>query len=88
MPVQRSYNVWKTGIILTVKNSKNLANHYYENREGEIYPWKVVAISKTIWEKFGKVIILKVFDQFETFKEAKDAIPEIQKTIDRYKFPR
>lgn len=78
MPVQRSYNVWKTGIILTVKKYK----------EDENFPWYVLAISKTFWERDRVFLPLKVFSKFKTFEEAKESIPEIQKTIENHKFPR
>lgn len=79
MSVQRAYNVWKTGIVLKIK--KSLV-------EEDKFPWQVVAISKTLKEKFGEEIILKVFDIFKTHGEAVEAIPHIKYSIEKHKFPR
>ena len=79
MPVQRSYNVWKTGIILTVKK--------YEDVDPD-FPWCVIALSKTIWERDKIAFPIKIFSKFKTFEEARESIDEVQKTINRYKFPR
>ena len=76
MPIHRSYNVWKSGIILKIKKI-----------DGP-FPWNVVAVSKILKERYGHDIILKVFDHFETYEEARDSIPHIQETIKKNKFPR
>lgn len=85
MPIQRSYNVWKTGIILTVKKYKNI---YKVSDEEVPFPWCVVAISKTFWERDKLVVPIKILGFYRTNKEAQDAIPEIQNTINKHKFPR
>ena len=81
MAAQRKYNIWKTGIILKIKKIDNLEKF-------PKFPWSVVAISKIIKEKYGQEIVVKTFGYYESFEAAKEAVPLIQKTIKKYKFPR
>ncbi len=79
MPIQRSYNVWKTGIILTIKKYDNIF---------PIFPWCVVAMSKTIYEKDKIWFPIKILSKNKTYKEACDSFVEVEKTINKHKFPR
>lgn len=79
MPVQRSYNVWKTGIILTIKK--------YEEMNQD-YPWCVVAMSKTIYKKDKIYFPIKILSKNKTYKEACASMVEVEKTINKHKFPR
>lgn len=78
MPIQRAYNVWKTGTIYSIKKMK-IDGRYY---------WCTVGFSKTHYEKFKNFLLLKIFDRFDTYPEAVEGYEELMKTVKKYKFPR
>lgn len=79
MAPERKYNLWKTGIILSVKKYPHINAQY---------PWCVVAFSKTIWERDKIWFPIKILDCFRTFGEAEKSYWEIKETIRKRKFPR
>lgn len=79
MPIQRAYNMWKTGIILSVKKYEDIDPHF---------PWFVVAFSKTIYLRDKIYFPVRYFSKDKTFQEACQSYNEIQETIKKHKFPR